>query len=138
MDHFGKKPYRSIVLAWIIAISWALAFQKPWIALSVTLGAALTTVSLAVLQWVVESTFVPGSRKPMKRLAAMGTIKYVVLGTLLYAIVRCDQINLPAFVGGVLLVHFAIISRFVGIRLTERWLADSSRGLASAVHGKEN
>lgn len=138
MDHFGKKVYRSIGLAWIIAISWVLAFQKPWIALSITLGAALTTVSLAVLQWVVERTFVPGSRKPMKRLAVVGTIKYVALGILLYAIVRCDRINLPAFVGGVFLVHFAILARFVGIRLTERWLADSSRGLASAARGKES
>lgn len=138
MDHFGKKVYRSIVLAWITAITWTLAFQKPWIAVSITLGVVLATVSLAVLQWVIESNFVPGGRKPTKRLALVGTIKYLLLGALLYSIVRCNWINLPAFIGGVFLVHFAMIARFAGIRLTERWLADSAPGLTSAAHSEEN
>ena len=132
------KIYRSIILAWIIAMSWTIAFQKPWIALSITLGTVLSTASLVVLQLVVKKAFVPGFKKPVKRLMLVAVVKYILIGILLYFVVRWDRISLPAFCGGIFLVHFALLARQIGVQLAEHLQKENSSRAMCVNRGKEN
>jgi hypothetical protein len=119
-DHFIDKLYRSIVLAWVIAMVWALGLRQPWVALSITLGTALGTAVLATYHWTIRRAFVPGARKPGRALLKMGLVKYPVIGIILYMLVRWDRINILAFCGGIVLVHAAILLKLASIRLMER------------------
>lgn len=118
---FIKRTYRSVVIAWIIAMSWSLAFQKPWIALSITLGTILGTAILASFEWLVRRTFIPGAKSPSRALVKYSLLKYPLFGLALYWLVRWDRISLPAFCGGIVLVHFAILMKMMGKRLVERF-----------------
>lgn len=128
-----RDIYLSVVLAWIIAMAWTLALRKPWIALSITLGTLLSGGLLAGLDCVIRRAFVPGAQRPMRALWRLGLVKYPVLGALLYALARCDKINLIALCGGVVLVHFAIVAKTIGFMFVERLAAGKaySAGLAS-------
>ena len=129
-EQFVRKVYRSIALAWMIAMTWALALQKPWIALSITLGMALGTGVLASYEWIIRKAFVPGAAKPGRALLKVGLIKLPLIGAMLYGLVRWDSISLPAFCGGILLVHLAIFAKVAGIRMVER---RSERGSTTAI-----
>lgn len=113
--------YQSILISWAIAMTWTLAFGKPWIALSITFGMLVTTASLAVLDKVVSRAFVPGSMKARRALIKWGLVKYPVIAIIIYVLSRWQGINLLAFCGGIVLVHFAIVAKIIGInRMEER------------------
>ncbi len=133
-ERFVKKVYRSVVLAWVTAMTWTLAFQKPWIALSITLGVVLGTAVLASYDLAVRKAFVPGTAKPARALLKLGLVKYPAIGMILYGLVRWDSINLPAFCGGIMLVHFAIFAKFAGVKMMERRKAlTASAGISDPV-----
>ena len=117
---FIRRTYISIAITWATAMCWAFAFQKPWIALSITLGTILGTAILASFDWLVRRAFVPEARSPRRALVKFGLLKYPLYGLALYWLVRWDKISLPAFCGGIVLVHFAIIMKMLGIRLIEK------------------
>lgn len=117
---YTSKAYRSIAITWFTAMAWALAFQKIWIALSITLGMVMGTVILASFDWIVRRAFVLGAKSPGRALAKFGLLKYPLFCVALYWLVRWDKVNIPAFCGGIVLVHFAIIMRMMGMRLAER------------------
>ena len=135
-----KKAYKSIIYVWIIAMSWALVFQKPWIALSITLGTLVGTGVLASYDWLIRRTFKPGAKEPARVLLKLSLIKFPLIGALLFFLVRWDRANLPAFCGGIVLVHFAIIAKMIGIRLVEQLKADKNRHSSPAIsiHTKES
>lgn len=136
---FVKKAYQSIVLAWATAMLWTLAYQKLWIALSITLGALLGTGILTSCDWIVRRVFVPDGKKPSRAFIKFALIKLPLIGFLLYWLVRWDKINLLAFCGGVVLVHFAILAKLLGIRLVERLSEDKRRiNVAAQTHTKES
>lgn len=124
-EQFIKKVYKSSAIAWGIAMFWTLAFGKPWIALSITMGTAVALAGLASFEKVVRTAFKPGAKQPKKALIRLAFIKYPLLGILLYAIVRWNKINLLAFCGGIVLVHIAMLAKMAGIRLVEKMNADS-------------
>lgn len=115
-----KEFYKSIALAWAIAMTWAVALQKPWIGLSITFGAILGTALLASFHCVVRGAFTAGAVRPKRALLKLGLVKYPLLGAMLYGLARSDKISLPAFCGGILLVHVAIIAKVIGFRIVER------------------
>ena len=119
-ERFIKKIYRSVALAWAIAMIWSLVLQKPWIALSITIGTAVATASLAASEAVIEKAFVPGAMKPSRMLIKLGLVKYPLICGVLYALSRWDRISLAAFCGGVALVSFAIVAKVMGIEMMER------------------
>lgn len=116
---FIRRTYVSIAITWATAMCWAFAFQKPWIALSITLGMILGTAILASFDWIVRRAFVPEARSAQKALVKFGLLKYPLYCVALYWLVRWDRISLPAFCGGIVLVHFAIIVKVLGARLVE-------------------
>ncbi len=122
---FLKKVYRSVLFLWVVAMIWCMMLQVPWIALSITLGTLLDTGILLSLHWIVPRLFTPGAtKKPNRILTAFGLLKYVIIGTALYWLVRWHNINLPAFCGGVMLVHLAIFAKMAGIRMVDRRRTD--------------
>lgn len=116
-----SRFYGSVAITWLIAMVWSLfAFQKSWIALSISLGMILGTAILASFDWFVRRTFVPGAKSAVGPLVKFGLLKYPLICLALYWLVRWDKVNLPAFCGGIVLVHFAIVMKMMGIRLVER------------------
>jgi len=99
---------------------WALGLGKPWIALSITLGMALSTAVLAGFDWIVHRAFVPDARSAGRALLKFSLLKYPLICAGLYWLVRWDKVSLFAFCGGMALVHFAIVAKVMGIRLVER------------------
>lgn len=114
------KVYRSVAITWATAMIWALGLGRPWIALSITLGMALSTAVLAGFDWVVHRAFVPDARSAGRALFKFSLLKYPLIGVGLYWLVRWDRVSLFAFCGGIALVHLAIIARMMGIALVER------------------
>lgn len=115
---FIRRSYRSISLAWITAITWAVAFGRPWIALSITLGALLGTAILASNSWFFSRALRREMPKPARRLARVWLLRYPMMAGLLYLILRWQQIDVFALCGGVVLVHLAIVLKALGAMLT--------------------
>lgn len=130
-----RKSYRSVLIAWVTAMSWCIALQKPWIGLSITLGTLLGTAILASFDFIVRKAFVPGANRPNKALIKMALLKYPVVAFMLYWLVRWDKINLLAFCGGIVLVHFAMLSKVIGMSLVER--REEQRSQLDAVSTRE-
>lgn len=114
------KSYRSIAITWAIAMFWCIYLMKPWIALNITLGTLLMTAVLVSLDLAVRRAFVPGATSANRALLKWSLVKYPVVGFLLYLLVHWGRFNAPAFAGGVVLVHFAIVCKAIGINLVER------------------
>lgn len=115
---FVRRSYRSIALLWITAITWAVALGRPWIALSITLGALLGTAILASNSWFFSRTLGREMPKPTRRLARLWLLKYPMMAVLLYLILRWRQVDVFALCGGVVLVHLAIVLKALGAMLT--------------------
>ena len=124
-ERFIKKVYKSSVIAWSVAMFITLCCGKPWIALSITLGAAVSLAGLASYEKVVREVFVPGSSKQKKALVKLALIKFPLLCALLYLVVHWNKINLLAFCGGILLTHIALLAKLGGIRLMESLRAEA-------------
>jgi hypothetical protein len=118
-EQLVTKMYPSIAIAWIIAMVWTLLFQKPWIALSISIGVAVATASLAAFNYIASRAFKSGAAKPKHALIKFGLVKYFLIGVLLYFLVRWDRINLPAFCGGIALMNFAIVAKVLGLSMVE-------------------
>jgi hypothetical protein len=99
---------------------WAIGLGKPWIALSITLGMLLGTAIMASFDWLIHRAVVPGAKSPGRALLKFSLLKYPLFCVGLYWLVRWDKVSLLAFCGGMVLVHFAIIAKMMGIRLVER------------------
>lgn len=131
-----RKLYRSIAVTWAIAMIWALALGYPRVAFSITLGMSLGTLVVASFHWLSRRAFVPGSVRPKRALLGLATVKYPLMGLALYYLVRSDAVSLPAFAGGVALVHFAILAKMLGIRLIESNAERSAPCDALLDHGE--
>jgi len=132
------KSYRSIALAWIIAVSWCIALCKPWIALSITVGAALGMAVLLTFDLVVRRAFVPGAARPGRALLKLALLKYPLIGIILYWLVRWNRFDPLAFCGGIVLVHFAVLVKAMGIRFVgNRESGAPPRAASTAPGGKE-
>lgn len=135
-----SKSYRSILFAWAISIVWALAYQKTMVAVNITLGTVLGTVVLATYDVGIRRILVPGAQRPGRAIAALMFVKYVLIGFVLYRLVRWEGANLMAFCGGIVLVHAAIFAKLAGLRIVEK--QNSNQVLAekdlSAISGKES
>ena len=114
------KSYRSILIAWVAAVSWCIALHEPWIGLSLTLGTVLGTAMLAALDYTVRRILVPGAVNPRKAFWKLALLKFPVIGFALYWLVRWERINLIAFCGGIVLVHFAMLCKGIGISMMDR------------------
>lgn len=135
-EHFTGKVYRSIALAWALAMLWALVLGKPWIALSITLGTVLGTALLLTLDYTVRRAFVPEAKSPRRALLIVALVKYPLIGLLLYMLVRWGRVSIPAFCGGIVLVHFAILAKLAGVKIKEK--QNEHRMAASVIEGKES
>lgn len=133
-DLIGKS-YRSILIAWVTAMVWCIALAKPWIGLSITLGTLMATAILVSFDLVVRRVFVPGNAKPNRALIKLALIKFPVIAILLFLVVHWVRINLLAFCGGLVLVHFAMLCKVIGIRLVEH--AEERRSRLGTASTKE-
>lgn len=134
-----REMYRSIVVAWVIAMTWTIALQRPWIALSITFGTLLGTGMLVSLDCVIRRAVFPGADRPMRALLKLGLVKYPLLGTAVIALARWDRISLLALCGGVVLVHFAIVAKTIGFMFVERLETQKSSAPSRAgIEGREN
>lgn len=115
-----RKSYRSVAIAWVTAMVWCIALMKPWIGLSITLGTLVMTAVLISYDYVVRRVFVPGATGSNRALLKLALIKYPVIGLMLYLLVHWGRFNAPAFCGGIVLVHFAIVCKVIGIGMVER------------------
>lgn len=115
----ANSIYRSVLIAWAIAMTWALALEKPWIGLSITFGMLITAASLALLDKAVSRAFVPGSMKAKGTLIKFGLVKYPLIAVIICLLSRWQVISLAAFCGGIALVDFAIIAKIIGMSVTE-------------------
>ncbi len=114
------RVYRSIALTWAIAVTWACAFQKPWIALSLTIGTLMGTAILASNSWIFPRVLQRGVANPTRKLAKIWLLKYPAMAGILYLVVRCQEISVLALCGGVVLVHVAIVLRTLGAMMVNR------------------
>lgn len=119
-EQFIGRIYRSIILIWIIAVTWALAFQKFWIAVNITQGVLAGTLIIASNGWVASQLFKQSVHKPARLFAKIWLIKYPAMIVLLYLLVRWNKFNALAFCGGVALVYLAIVLKALGIMLVEQ------------------
>jgi hypothetical protein len=126
------KVYRTIFFTWLLAMFWSLGLYKPWIALSITLGTALGTGVIVTFAHVVRKAFVPGAKRPGNALIKLALVKYPLMALALYFIVHMPGINIPAFCGGVILTHFAILAKLAGVKLMEREVTRRSQEDKSA------
>jgi hypothetical protein len=108
------RTYKSILIAWAIAMVLCLMFRKPLTAVSVACGTALGAGLLGSLHWFVRAGFLGGTRRPGRALLRMGLVKYPLLATVLYVLLRWDNLNVGALVLGVSLVYIAIVAGTVG------------------------
>lgn len=120
MDGSIGRIYRSIALTWAIAVTWACAFQKPWIALSLTIGTLMGTAILASNSWIFPRILRQGVANPTRKLAKIWLLKYPVMAGALYLVLRLDGISVLALCGGVVLVHLAIVLRTLGAMMVNR------------------
>lgn len=118
-DQFVKKVYKSSAIAWGIAMLWTLGLGKPWIALSITIGTAVSIAGLASFDKVVRTAFVPGATQSKKALIRLALVKYPILVAIIYLVVRWNKINLLAFCAGIVLVHISMLAKLAGISLVE-------------------
>jgi O-antigen/teichoic acid export membrane protein len=101
-------------------VIWCLALWKPWLAVSLTLGVALGTAVLASFAYIIPKIIVPGANKPQKSLIKFTIAKYLLIGVGLFFLVEWKQVNLLAFCGGIVLVHAAILAKFLGAQMLNR------------------
>lgn len=80
----------------------------------------LGTAILVSYERVIRTVIVPGAPKPKRALLIFMALKYVLIGAMLYGLVRWHKINIPAFCGGIALVHFAILAKLAGVKIVER------------------
>lgn len=119
MDYRGsmRAIYSSAVVTWAVGAAVCLALGRPWIALSLTFGAAIALVLLGGFDLVVMRAFVPGARRPMRALWMLGLVKYPLLGAALIALAGWKRIDLIALCGGVVLAQVGIVA---GTAIAER------------------
>lgn len=119
-DQDLAKSYRSIAIAWITAVTWALAIGKPWVALSITFGVLLGTAILASNKWVFLRLLQPEAVRTPRRLLKVWLVKYPAMIIVLFVLVRWQRTNVFALCGGVVLVYAAIVLRTLGGMLFTR------------------
>ncbi len=115
-----QKSYRSIGIAWVTAMVWCLSLLKPWTALNITLGTLLMTAVLMSFDYVVRRSFKPGAAGANRALVKLALAKYPIIAGMLYLLVHWGRFNALAFAGGIVLVHFAIVCKAIGINMVER------------------
>ncbi|MHB0912524.1 MAG: hypothetical protein ACYC2Y_03645 [Armatimonadota bacterium] len=120
MEDLVRKSYRTIALTWGVVILWVVVLGKAEIAASLTAGTALQTALLFAMDVFVRAVFVPGAARPKRALLVFAVLKLPLVGLVIFALIRWGHMNPIAFVGGILLVHFALVAKLVGIRLVER------------------
>jgi len=137
-ERFVSKTYRSIAITWAVALSWALALQKPWIGLSITFGMMFGTGILASFHWIVTRAFVPLAPKAKRSLVWLALVKYPLLLGSLWALTSWSKFDAAACCGGVALVHFAILAKYAGVRIVERRMARDIPPACPAIADKES
>jgi hypothetical protein len=133
-----SKTYRTILFTWAIAMAWALAYQKLFIAINITIGVITGTASLYSFDVFVRRVFVPGAVKPRPKLLLFTLAKYVCIAIMLYWLVHWRNANLMAFCGGIVLVHFALFAKMAGINIAERKAGQDSGAESPADISKES
>ncbi|MDI6827569.1 MAG: ATP synthase subunit I [Armatimonadota bacterium] len=114
------KVYRSVMIAWALAMIWCWVFQNALVAANITIGMAVGTAILFTFHHVVRRAFTPGKSKGKKALLKLALIKYPVALLILIALVRWSKFNIAAFCGGIVLVHFALYAKLAGILIAEQ------------------
>lgn len=119
-ERFVSKVYRTIAYTWALAMLWTMAYRKFWIALSITLGVLLGTLILVSYDLAIRRIIVPGATKPGRALWILIILKYFLVSVAIFWLIRWHKVSLIAFVGGLVLTHFAILAKLAGIRIKER------------------
>jgi len=119
-ERFITKVYRTIAYTWALVMMWAAAYGAIWIAVNITIGTLTGIAVLATYQVSVKRVLTVGAKKPKKALFLLIFLKYFFATILLYFLCKWHRFEPIAFVGGVVLTHFAIVAKALGIRLQER------------------
>lgn len=119
-----KKIYRSIILAWVIAVTWAMALNKPWIGLSLTTGVMVGAGIFASYERAIRKYFVPQKKNLTSTIFKLVLIKYPIICTLIYGLLKWEQVSIPAFCGGIVIVHFAVMVKVLAINKHSRLAAN--------------
>jgi hypothetical protein len=144
---FVRRVYRTSAIVYAIVALCVLAYAGVPAWLGLTAGVALALGSLRLIEWSVER-FVAAVRgeqpAPRALLMLIAGAKYLLLGLAIAAVVWAAQLgvlDLPAFVGGIVLVHAVIALKAVGAWLVSadarRQTPDASKRRRSAATGKK-
>lgn len=90
------------------------------IAWSLAAGAALALGILRGFQWMVQRYVRPDRPAPDGLMARAALVKLPALALILFLVVRSGWFNVPAFAGGVALIHAVIFLKAIGIFLMQR------------------
>jgi len=124
---FIDRVFKTGVVVWAIGFMAFLARFGPGPASGWTAGAAFSFGVLAVIQWFVLKTFVPGNEKAKKIFFVFALLKMpgllAILGTTIYV-----GKNIPGFIwafcAGVALAQLVIILKVAGSMLHEKLNTD--------------
>lgn len=120
---FLDRVYKTGLVVWAIGLMAFLARFGPGPASGWTAGAAFSFSVLAVIQWFVLKTFVPGNDKAKNVFFIFALLKMPALLAILGTIIYVGK-NIPGFIwafcAGVALAQIVIILKVVGAMLHQK------------------
>jgi hypothetical protein len=120
-EGFIGRTYRTTAAVWAVGALLCLAAGRPLAALGLTIGSALGLLMLLMLDRTIRRTFVPGAVRPARRLLKMGLLKFLIVTSVVTAVIFTRRFDLVlAFCGGVGLTQAVMFLKALGILALER------------------
>jgi len=118
---FVHRVYKTTGWVWLVLVVLSLGFGN-WLeyVIGVTIGTAISLLSLRTLELGVRWATEPGARRPRRALALLTVAKFVVIGVILYHAIRTPLVSLPGLVLGLSLVWLVIVLKILGILFSQK------------------
>lgn len=110
METQVKRIERTALLLVVVATAVSVVFWDWRIVLGVALGGGLAALNFHVLRRIMQSLFKSSGAKPQQQ-AALGVVlmlKFAVLGTIIFLVIRFVPVNMVALMAGISVVVAAI------------------------------
>ncbi len=115
--NFLLRVYRTSIWVGIFAFLWIWTYLGRGIALSFSTGAAVSLIFLRALEYAIKKYITPQKKKPKPMILITALIKFPLIVTLFYFLMRSEWLSLAALVVGLGLVQAIIILKAFGIIL---------------------
>ena len=120
-EGFIRRVYKTsaLVMAVILLALWAYAVPQRVI-LGVAAGYLLGILSLASISFLITRRLSPGNARVRANNGWVAALKYVVIGGIIYVIVRTDYLSLPGFVAGFASIQAIMVLKVLGGMAAQR------------------